>query len=185
MTFRSLRITGPNKRPYVLGEPIDVYDGNEHVGTLLSVSVSANGNEVRLEDFLTASLPDFRSKGIATLVTAEIVTFISERFPSVHAIGIVLSREIEGFETRGNKLASFRSDMLRSIGADGIRVTPKPHAEHAGHFVVSGIWQYNRANVEALAAVLERERAAYRERKLATAEAQKQRSVLGRLFTRN
>ena len=185
MTFKSLRITGPDKRPYVLGDPIDVFDGQEHVGRLLSVSVSANGNEVRLEDFLTTSLPDMRSKGIPMLVMAEVVTFISERYPSVHAIGIVLSREIEGFEAHGAKLATHRADMLRAIGADGIRVTPKPHAEKAGHFAVSGIWQYNRANIEALAAVLERERAAYRERKQAAAEALKQRSVLSRLFTRS
>jgi len=185
MIFKGLRITGPDAKPYVLGETIDVYDGSTHVGRVLSVGVGANGNEVRLEDFLTTDLGDLRAKGIALLVMAEIVTFVSERYPSVHAIGIVLSRDLEGFEGREAKLASVRSRMLQSIGADSIRVTPKPHARHAGHFVVSGIWQYNRSSVEALAKVLETERAAYGERCEAALAACNQKSVFSRIFARD
>lgn len=164
MTFQRLNLTGPQRRPYVLGEPIEVYDGSTLIGRVQSVALSPAGDEVRVENFLTTDFADFRARSLPKLVLAEVVSFIAERYPSVHAIGIELSRDIEAFEGREATLASARADILQSIGTSGVRISPKPHAGQAGHFAVTGVWHYDKASVAALAAVLEAQRAAYRDR---------------------
>lgn len=164
MSFQSLHLTGPQGCPYVLGEPIEVYDGPTLIGRVQSVTMSPGGDEVRVENFLTTDFADFRAKALPKLVLAEVVSFIAERYPSIHAIGIELSRDIEAFEGREATLASARAEILQSIGTNSIRINPKPHAGQAGHFAVSGVWHYDEASVAALAAVLQAQRAAYRQR---------------------
>lgn len=169
MTFQHLQLTGPHGSPYVLGQRIEVYDGATLIGRVQSVTVSAERDEVRLENFLTTDFADFRARALPKLVLAEVVSFIAERYPSVHAIGIELSRDIEGYEGREATLASARADILQCIGTDGVRINPKPHAGQAGHFAVTGVWRYDKASVAALAEVLQAQRAAYHERMAAEA----------------
>jgi len=164
MTFQRLHLTGPQGCPYVLGERIEVYDGATLIGRVQSVALSPAGDEVRVENFLTTDFADFRAKALPRLVLAEVVSFIAERYPSIHAIGIELSRDIDGFEGREATLASARAEILQSIGTTDIRISPKPHAGQAGHFVVTGVWHYDAASVTALAAVLQAQRSAYCER---------------------
>lgn len=170
MTFQRLHLTGPEGSPYVLGQRIEVYDGSTLIGRVQSVTLSPAGDEVRVENFFTTDFADFRAKALPKLVLAEVVSFIAGCNPSIHAIGIELSRDIAGFEGREAMLASARADILQSIGASSILISPKPHAGQAGHFAVTGIWHYDEASVTALAAVLEVQRTAYRERLEAAAK---------------
>jgi hypothetical protein len=195
MTFKGFRITGPKPGAYVLGDPIDVYDGQLHLGRLSQVSVSADGSELRLEDFITTDLEVLRTRRLARLLMVEILSFIVERHPSVSAIGIVLSADIdliEGLPGGSAKLASVREQLLHSVGADNIRITPKPHPRHPAHFAVSGVWQYNRETAHILAEALRLERSEYVQRLAALAAAAKSaseanppRSVLSRLLAKD
>lgn len=155
-----LQLTGPDGRPYVLGEPLHLYDGDALLGVLDPVPVNRTGTEVHIEHFV----PNYRVGGQARdngrLVLLEMVAFIVERFTTVQAISITLSRNIENYAD-GLNLATVRSDLLQSIGTANIVVAPKPDAAQAGHFVVSGVWIYNPENREALRAVLDVEREAY------------------------
>jgi hypothetical protein len=177
MTFQRLHLSGPQGRPYVLGERIEVYDGPTLIGRVQSVTPSPGGDEVRVENFLTTDFADFRAKALPKLVLAEVVSFIAERYPSIHAIGIELSRDIEGYEGREATLASARAEILQSIGTSGVRIHPKPHPGQAGHFAVTGVWRYDKASVTALAAVLQAQRAAYRERTEAGAKPATRRTL--------
>lgn len=175
MTFQGLRITGPRPGPYLLGDPIHVLDGSTHLGRLQRVSVNAGGGELLLEDFVTTDLELMRTRRLTRLITVEVLSFFVERYPTISAIGIVLSADIEVIEGAPGgaaKLASVRERLLQSIGADHIRVSPKPHPKYPAHFAVSGIWQYNRDNAQTLAAALQAERAAYVERVAALAAAE-------------
>lgn len=183
-TFTRLRLSGPRPGEYAPGEPIDVYHGRTLIGRVNTVSVSVTGNEVRIEDFVASDIADLRARGIASLIMAEVLAFVVRRYPAVNAVGIVLSRDIEGFEGRQSKLASARSDILQRVGADRIRITPQPHAAQAGHFAVSGIWEYTRESLDILKAALEAERAAYRERLEVAQKVFRQPAPLRRLLAR-
>jgi len=163
-TFKRLRLAGPGPGDYAQGESILVFHGRQLIGRVQNVSVSAGGNEVRLEEFMAQDIADLRARGIALLIMAEVIAFVLNHYPAVQIVGLVLSRDIEGFEDRGNTLASARADMLRQVGAERIRVTPKPHAAQAGHFAVSGIWEYSRESLDTLKATLDAQRIAYCER---------------------
>lgn len=183
MTFQRLLLTGPEGRAYVLGERIEVCDGATLIGRVQSVTVSPHGDELRLENFLTVDFDDFRAKALPRLVLAEVVSFLTERFPSIHAIGVELSRDIEGYEGRETRLATARAEVLQSIGARSIRISPKPHPGQAGHFAVTGVWHYDRPSVDALAATLLAERAAYCARQEALKPVA--RPGLGKLFRKD
>ena len=194
MTFAGLRISGRKPGPYVLGEPLDVFDGSMHLGRLNSVSVSADGSELRLEDFRTTDLSRLRTWRTARLIVVEVLHFFVEKYPSVSAIGIVLSADIEtleGQEGGAMRLATARSQMLQSVGAQDVLVTPRPHPRHAAHFIVSGVWKYNSENAQTLADALRIERAGYAERlalaaaSAAASEANPPRSVFSRLLTKD
>jgi len=161
MTGFRLRLTGPQGQRYALGEPIEVYDDATLIGRVHSVTVSADGMEVLAENFLTVNFAEFRSAGLPRLVLAEVVNFIIESFPAIHTIGLELSRDIEGYEGREAMLAGARTEILQSIGAQGVMVTPKPVAGRAGHFAVTGVWHYDRQSLALLSSTLAAQRAAY------------------------
>ena len=175
MTGDGLHLTGPDGRPYVLGDPIDVFDGPTLIGRVRSVTLSPDGAEVLIENFMTVDFQGFRIGALPKLVLAEVVSFIAEHNPAIHTIGIELSRAIADFDGREALLAKARSEILQSIGAQDIRVTPK-----AAHFVVTGIWRYDSASVAALAAALQVQREAYRAGK--SAMPAPPRSRLGQLL---
>jgi hypothetical protein len=175
MAEEGLRLTGPNGRDYVLGDPIDVFDGQTLIGRVQSVTLSPDGTEVLVENFMTVDFQGFRIGALPKLVLAEVVNFIAECNPSIHTIGIELSRAIADFDGREALLAEARSEILRSIGARDIMVSPK-----AAHFAVTGIWRYDSASVAALAAALEAQRNAYRAGKRAMPTAPRTR--LGQLL---
>jgi len=183
-TFKRLRLAGPGPGGYAPGESIHVYHGRHLIGRVHNVSVNASGNEVRLEDFVAQDIADLRARGIALLIMAEVIAFVLNHYPAVQLVGIVLSRDIEGFEGRGNKLASARAEMLRQVGAERIRVTPKAHATQAGHFAVSGIWEYSRESLDALKATLDAQRIAYCERLDVAEEVFHPQAALRRLLAR-
>lgn len=170
MSFTQLRITGPESTSYVLGAPMHLYDRDFCVGVMNPVPVSTDGTEVHIEHFnAAANLPAHQRRDIGRLVLFEVVAFLAENFTDVQAVSVALSRDIEGYGD-GMTLASVRSATLQSIGARHIMITPKPDAAQAGHFVVTGLWEYNQANLAALTARLQTEREAYRERDAAAAK---------------
>lgn len=189
MTFKGLRITGLRSGPYVLGEPLDVFDDKVHLGRLNIVSASPDGSELRLEDFRSTDVKQLGTWRTARLIVVEVLNYFIERFPSINAIGIVLSADIDSLElpTDGPaRLASARAQMLQSVGAEGIHVTPRPHPRYSAHFAVSGVWLYNRDNARLLAAALREERVAYGERKASAAAAEPPaRSMLSRLLQKD
>jgi len=164
MSFSRLRITGPDEGPGVLGAPLHVHDGDFHIGVLDPVPVGRDGSEVCIQHFKHTDTAACDRVKIGSLVLMELVSFIAEQFTTVTAITVVLTREATGYGD-GIRLARERSALLQSIGANHIVITPKPLAERAGHFVVTGVWEYNQANLAALAQAVERERAAYVERR--------------------
>jgi len=177
-----LRLTGPDGRDYVPGEPIDVFDGEALIGRVQSVTLSYDGTEVWVENFMTVDFEGFRAGALPRLVLAEVVNFIAERHPSVHMIGIELNRDVPEFVGREASLASYRSEILQSIGVRNIRVSPKPQGGRIGCLAVTGIWHYDGASVAALAAALRTQRAAYRDARPAMPS--KPRSRLDRLLRR-
>lgn len=160
MTRAKLRITGPHSSPYVLGEPMYLYDGSLHIATLDPVPVNREGTEVHIEHFSPTATVTQQKLEISKLALVEMVYFIAENFTSVQAISLSLSRQVEGYGD-GMRLAGARSAFLQSLGASHIVIAPKPNAEHMGHFIVSGLWEYNPVNLEALISVLQRERDTY------------------------
>ena len=160
MTRAKLRITGPESSPYVLGAPMYLYDGPLHIATLDPVPVNREGTEVHIEHFTPTPVVTQQKLEISKLALVEMVYFVAENFTSVQAISLSLSRQVEGYGD-GMRLAGARSAFLQSLGAGHIVIAPKPNAEHMGHFIVSGLWEYNPVNLQALAAVLEHEREAY------------------------
>ena len=160
MTRAKLRITGPNHSPYVLGAPMYLYDGPVHIATLDPVPVNREGTEVHIEHFTPMPVVTQQKMEISKLALVEMVYFVAENFTSVQAISLALSRQVEGYGD-GMRLAGARSTFLQSLGASHILIAPKPNAEHMGHFVVSGLWEYNPTNLQALAAVLQHEREIY------------------------
>jgi hypothetical protein len=146
-----------------------LYDGSLHVATLDPVPVNREGTEVHIEHFTPTAVVTQRKLEISKLALVEMVYFVAENFTSVQAISLALSRQVEGYGD-GMRLAGARSAFLQSLGASHIVIAPKPNAEHMGHFVVSGLWEYNPANLEALASVLRHERETYYGRRAASTE---------------
>ncbi|MDM0029551.1 hypothetical protein QTI27_33850 [Variovorax sp. J31P216] len=159
--FQGLRLTGIGGRDYVLGDGIEVYDGESLIGRVQSVRLSPDGAEVLIENFIQMRFEDFRVGALPRLVLAEVVNFIVERHPGIHLVGIELSRHIPEFQGREALLTSIRSEILASIGAQDVHVTPRPQAGEKGSFAVTGIWRYDSASVAVLAATLRTQREAY------------------------
>ncbi len=163
MNSAKLRITGPGGVPYVLGAPMCIHEGGTHIATMDPVPVNQGATEVHLEHFTPIDAAAHQKNAIGKLLLFEVVAFIVENFTTVQAISFSLSRNIESYGD-AKKLASMRSAVLQSIGTEHIVIAPKPDASLAGHFVVSGLWEYNPATLAALHAVLAAEREAYDQR---------------------
>jgi hypothetical protein len=162
MTFESLRFTGSNGQHYRLGEPLDVHDGDNFLGTLDPVQVSRDGTEVLIERFIPSSFVKERKRNFGPLVLLEVTSFLAEQFTGVQSVSYSLSREIE-MHGDGMQVASARSVLLHSIGAEAVTITPRPDSNTPGNFVVQGVWTYNERNLQALGQCLARERATYRQ----------------------
>ena len=166
MSTHSLRVTGPALEACVLGGPMLVHYGEQHLGTVDPVPVSRGGTEIRIEHFTpsrTEAAQRLHGLKIGRIILLELVAFIAERFSTVTLVRLCLHRDIESYR-EGITLAAERSELLQAMGASHIVITPKPDAARIGHFVVAGAWEYNQANLAALGATLEVERAAYGER---------------------
>jgi hypothetical protein len=146
-----------------------LYDGSLHIATLDPVPVNREGTEVQIEHFSPAPVVTQRKLEISKLALVEMVYFIAENFTSIQAINLSLSRQVEGYGD-GMRLASARAAFLQSLGAHNIVIAPKPDAEQMGHFVVTGEWEYNPVNLQALASVLQYERDTYYSGRTATRE---------------
>jgi hypothetical protein len=161
MTPGHLRITGPDAAPYVLGQPMQVYDHDQLLATLDPVPLRNNGTEIHVESFNPAQAVRDERRHVGRLIFLEICAFISENFPQIQAISFIFSRQVDVLGA-GEQQAASRSETMSRIGALDVRITPKANAQ-PGHFVVSGVWVYSEPNYRALHAVLEEERALYRE----------------------
>src|SRR5690606_36365728 len=133
MTSAKLRITGPGERPYALGEPMHLFDGVLHVGTLDGFPVDRERTEAHIGRFTPTNVVSHQKKEIGKLALLEMVMFIAENFTSVQVVSFSLSRDIEGYGG-GMQLASARSALLQSIGTTHIVIAPKPDAVQMGHF---------------------------------------------------
>lgn len=185
MSINQLRFTGSDSAACVLGGPLVVHYGDVHIGTWAPVTVSRGGTEILIDNFTPSSGADLqrlRKLRIGWVVLPELVAFIAEHFANVTLIRLVLSHNIEIYRD-GMKLAAERSALLQRMGASHIVITPKPDPGRVGHFVVAAVWEYNQANLAALAATREAEHAAYREREAEAARPRwRKTSCLRRLF---
>ncbi|MDM0043026.1 hypothetical protein QTH91_00895 [Variovorax dokdonensis] len=175
MSSPGLRISGPKPDAYVLGEPLDVFDGDLHLGRLNSIQVGAGGGTLHLDDFRTTDLKRLQTWRTARLIVVEILSYLVDRHPSVSAFDISLSADVEaldGTEGGARRLAQARMQMLHSVGTTEIRMVPKPHPRHSAHFVVRGVWYYNADNAQALAHALNEERQGFAQRKIDAAQAE-------------
>ena len=181
MSTHSLRVTGPALETCVLGGPMLVHYGDQHLGTVDPVPVSRGGTEIRIEHFTpsrTEAAQRLHGLKIGRIILLELVAFIAERFSTVTLVRLCLHRDIESYR-EGITLAAERSELLQAMGASHIVITPKPDAGRIGHFVVAAAWEYNQANLAALGAALESERTAYGEReRLAAARSRRKRCWL-------
>lgn len=156
-----IRITGPASAPYTLGQPIHVHDQDRHLATLDPVPLLRNGTEIHIEAFQPSRAVREERRHVGRLIFLEICAFIAENFPQVQAISFSFSRQVDVLGG-GEEQAVSRSETMSRIGALDVHITPKANAQ-PGHFVVSGVWVYSEPNHAALKAVLEEERAIYRE----------------------
>lgn len=184
MSSPILQITGPERRPYRLGDPMYIYDGDRYVGDVPSVRVRPGGHEVEIENFRPANTPLQHRASLGRLVLAELLTFVFENFPSVQAVQITLSSSIEAFQGTGIALAKIRAEVLQSAGCASVTTVARPHAAYPGHFAVSGVWTYSTASVAALQSMLLAERAVYREREHEASHDDGRMSALRRLLRR-
>jgi hypothetical protein len=161
MTFDRLRIAGPRGGPCALGEPMHVHDGSVELGTLDPVDVSRDGTEVLIGRFIPSPFVRARRRNFGPLVLLEVTSFIAERFQGVQVVSYSLSREIE-LHGDGMQVATARSALLQSMGAERVTISPQPDSGPPGNFVVQGVWTYNAQNLAALRACLELERQNYR-----------------------
>jgi hypothetical protein len=162
MHHTKLRITGPGGAPYVLDQPMFVYERESLLATLEPVPLLRNGTEIHVESFNPTRLVREDHRHVGRLIFLEICAFISEKFPQIQAINFALSRQVDVLGG-GAEQASARAQAMERVGAVNVQVRPKPNAL-PGHFVVSGVWAYSEQNLANLKAVLEEERALYRRR---------------------
>jgi hypothetical protein len=166
MTTPSLRISGPDRAPYELGQPIHVHDGEACLGVIEDVSLRRGGSELHVEHFEATPLVAERKLVVRKLILLELTAFIAGNFPEVRSISFSLNKLIPGQED-GLKLAAARAALLHSIGAEAIKIVPNHEATHAGQFVVDGVWKRSAPTLEALAMAIAAEREAYARRKAA------------------
>lgn len=157
MSPKNLRIAGPDSSPYELGQPLSVYDGDRHLGTVTKVVLSKDGGTLHLGGFVSSAIPQTRM--LRRLVMLEITAFVADRFPGVRTIGYMLNHRIDGLRD-GLAVASVRAALLRSMGGDQIRITPNRGALDGGHFAVQGVWHRSPQALDALACTLTKAREA-------------------------
>lgn len=184
MTFKKLRITGPEANPYELGLPMHVYDGSVLLGTLDPVPVLNMGTEVHVEAFTPTRVVRDERRHVGRLIFLEICAFVAEHFHQIQAISFVFTRRVDVLGG-GAEQATSRAETVDRIGAVNVQITPKADAL-PGHFVVSGVWIYSERNLAALKLVLEEQRALYRATPIAAGARDKPgvRAALGRLIGR-
>lgn len=179
MTFKELRISGPDAAPYVLGEPMHVYDRSIQLGTFDPVDVTRGGSNVHITRFVATSFVKTSRRNVDPLVLLEVISFISERFHTVQTVSFSLRSEVASYKD-AMKIASARSALLQRIGSHRVTISPQPDSATPGNFVVQGVWAYNALNLAALGQCLKRERETYRDCQVSDPEAAR-RSLRSRL----
>jgi hypothetical protein len=162
MKFKELRIGGPGLTPLTLGEPMYVYDGEFHLGTLDPVDVTHGGSNVHITRIVPTQLARTGKPTFDPLVLLETISFIAGHFPAVQTVSFSLRSEVASYE-EGMKIASARSALLQRIGTHRVTISPRSDSATPGNFVVHGVWIYNERNVATLGQCLQRERAIYRD----------------------
>jgi hypothetical protein len=161
MSFKKLRILGPGRAPYRLGQAMHVYDGGVLLGTLDPVPLVNGGTELHVGSFSPTRVVLEERRHLGRLIFLEACAFVSEHFSQIQAINFEFSREVEVLG-EGAQQAAARVQTMDRIGATNVQVLPKADAR-PGVFVVSGTWAYNERNLAALHTVLDEERAIYRD----------------------
>jgi len=162
LIFEKLHFVGSDRSHYALGEPMRVYDRGRFLGSLDPIEVNADGSMVHISRFLPSPSVGSERRSLGPLLLVDVTLFLAERFPSIQTVCFTLTREIEIYGD-GMMVATARSELLRSIGATGVQVQPKPDSSRPGNFVVQGVWRYTENNLAALRAASATQRARYRE----------------------
>lgn len=163
MSRRNLTTTGADHgAPYVPGEPIRLWDGPALVGTVQSVEVLDQGASLRLGSFLYADTPSAKQATVRRVALFEITHFVLEACPAVTEIWFDLDHHL-ATERDGVALASIRSRLLHSMGAEEIKIIPALGDTGRGHFALEAVWRNTAANRAALASALEAARQAHRD----------------------
>lgn len=168
LTSPELSITGPGSAAYQIGEPMHIYDGETHVGTIGAVTVSPGGHTIHLDRFVPSATPEWPNLATRSLVLVEVVAFLTEHFSGLATIRISLSSSIESRDDL-LKVAKERAQLLHRIGAQQIKIIPNLEPSDRGNFTVNGVWKRNSQSLMIFNAALRHEREVHRSRRAAAA----------------
>lgn len=160
MPRRNLTATGASCSPYIPGEPIHLWDGAAHVGTVRRVLVSDGATRLRLGSFAYADTKAARRPTVRKLMLFEITSFVLTHFPGIAEVRFDLDHRLET-RSDGVAIASIRSRLLHSMGAEEIKIIPALGETGAGHFTLEAIWRNTAGNQAALSAALDAAREAH------------------------
>ncbi|MDM0041681.1 hypothetical protein QTH89_05900 [Variovorax sp. J22G21] len=153
MTSRGLSLAGAGRAPYVLGQPLWIWEEEEHVGTVQRVEADDDASRIRLGQFAYADTPAARRVTVRKLAMFEVTTFLVTRFPCITEVWFDLDHRLET-QRDGVALASLRSRLLKSMGAEEIKIIPRLGEAGDGHFALEAVWRNSAAAQAALAQAL-------------------------------
>lgn len=158
MSDHGIRITGPHGTPYELGQPMLMSACRLPLGRVDPVRLRNRGTEVHLERFVPTPLMQAEPRNVGAWLFYEACAHLARFHPQVQLISFESSRPMPGMGDPALQAAA-RVAALERIGAIDIQVRPL----QSGEILVSGAWAYNERNLRDLDAVLDEQRAIYRD----------------------
>ncbi|VWX58628.1 hypothetical protein VARIO8X_140030 [Burkholderiales bacterium 8X] len=147
----ALTLTGADRGPYALGEPMWLWDEQEPVGTVYDIAHVAETRQLRLGGFRYADSSAARRSSVRRLLLFEVVSHVVRTMPQIDSIYITLNHRL-GDHQSGPEVANARSRLLRAMRAEEIRVIPGGGV--GGDMAVEAIWRRAPAHLSALSAGL-------------------------------
>lgn len=156
-----LSITGPERSPYTPGASMWLWEGDSHIGTVQEVMLNPERTQILLDRFVYADTPAARRPSIRPLCLFEVASYLVEQVPTALEIVFTLSHRLEAVQDQA-RLATARSRLLESMGAEQIKVVPRPTSRAEIEFVVEAVWHYNTDNLVSLRQALDGAREVHR-----------------------
>lgn len=151
-----IRFTGPDGAPYLLGQPMRVYEGSALLATLDPVLIQNGGTELHISDFSPTHAIANETRQIGRWIFFEICVFTIERFPQIQTIGFSFERPFVG-PGSGVERAVSRARLLEQVGAVDVSIKLLTTGAH----LVSGVWHYSEQNIASVRNALVEQRTIY------------------------